>query len=487
MTNRSQGSFQRSFFRGRGLLVLALALGLAVLLLPRYAPNVGSRRSVAQDDDAGVSEARITRLEEPSGARIRARDRPRSTFQTPVKSGVATSATVVQDTSTTDTGTTVPLQQEAYLLALMAMMEMDGRDNALIHYALAAEVAPPHPSSEQVALIELVLREGWDERAEPLLPYLLAWQDAFEKLHFGADLNYARGIGYEMGQNTPGPNYLKIREAPKMLAVYSRYLESQGQGGDALRQLETILSMGRDFNSPDNTIVTNLIGTSFEDFGLRQLSEIVSSDALTPSQLAAANDHLKNVELGQPAIQSVIDGEMQTALNSYREIMSDPAYAEQSKGGESAQDVALSVAEYEKAHQALWTSLSEQFSTPYWERDPVVLSTLSGVIPMPNFTAAEVRFLSVTSRLRQQQIDVAAQRYLSDHQALPRDIETLVNQSYLPSNPVDPFTGTPFTYKPNGDGYQLFGSGPNIGSPQEPDVDWSPTKGVLSGGVIRTR
>ncbi len=499
MTNRSPHPAPRSFPRGRLAIIIAAALAVALILLPRYAPDYAPFSSDTPGrDSAEAHDTKITRLDEASAPRIHPRDSSLGDLARSNKARPATSATRALNPATTDTQTSVPLQQEAYLAAMTAMMEKDGRDNALVHYALAFELAPDRPTDEQAALIKLVMEEGWDERAMPLLPYLLAWQAAFEKLHHGASVKYARGIGVEQGANTPVPNYLKAQNASKMLAVYSRYLASQGRAAEGLQQINTALSMGRDFNSPDNLIISNLVGTAIENVALRQISHLISTNALSPSQLASTLDHLQYIEQGQPHPQSVIDAEMQASLTSIRKIIENPeAFRDENNPNpeiaHTSDGTEISMEQYEEQYRKLWAALSEKFDTPYWERGPGYVSAaeeeIEKTFPVPtvNFFEAEVRFLATTSKLRQQQINIAAQRYIANFQKPPPDINTLVNQNYLPANPVDPFSGNPFTYAPTTDGYQLYGSGPNINSPNNPIEDWNPVNGTISPGVIRTR
>src|SRR5690606_16309254 len=100
-------------------------------------------------------------------------------------------------------------------------------------------------------------------------------------------------------------------------SVYSRYLQSQGKAGEALQQINTALTMGRDFNSPDNLLTSNLLGTAIANVALNQLDYMVDSNLLSPAQLKAAQDRLRLIEQGQFNIQTPIDGEMQALLITF--------------------------------------------------------------------------------------------------------------------------------------------------------------------------
>lgn len=403
-----------------------------------------------------------------------------------------TSVTKVGDISSShtrnklsDDETSEPLYQEQYLAALIAMMEKDGKDNALIHYALAFEMAPDNPTPEQMRLIKQVLEEGWDERASGLLPYLAQWQAAFAEIQKGVDLNYARGIGTEMGANTPVPNFLKAQNAAKMLAVYSRYLESQGKNGQAMDQITMAMTMGRDFNSPDNTMISGLIGTAIQSIGLKQMAAMADAGVFNESNNMSSL--LRKFESGQATMQQIVDTESEMTLVSLNKTLNNPDFQKALENDPSeiySEDrLKQMIQDYEASREINL----EYFSKPYWARDELKLKPDSlEASSLANFKEAEARHLSVISRMRLQQIDFAARDYMADHNAPAPDYGTLVNDGYLaPGGLIDPFTGEGFVYTATDTDYDLYGSGPNIKTPNDPTINWNPTNGTFSEGVIR--
>ena len=53
--------------------------------------------------------------------------------------------------------------------------------------------------------------------------------------------------------------------------------------------------------------------------------------------------------------------------------------------------------------------------------------------------------------------------------------------------PVDPYTGKSFVYEVRGGTYELYGSGPNTKTPNDPRVNYTSNNGTFSEGVIRVR
>ena len=273
--------------------IVALALLLTIGLqhgIDRPVPE-----NLNETDQPG--QTRISKMESGS---------PRSTVgaargQVRLNSGYTSASAVNRLTSATASSaqkTSVPLERDAYMEALLAQMEADGRDNAMVHYAFAMELAPAPPTERQSELISMVLKDGWDDRADELLPYLLQWHHAISQIHQGASLDYAKGIGFDKGIDTPVPDFLKVQLAAKMMAAYSRYLESKGMKYEARRQIQSLMKMGGDFNGSDNVTISHLIGTAVETVALNQLSALSAAGVYTGYEREAIK-YLAALDLGE--------------------------------------------------------------------------------------------------------------------------------------------------------------------------------------------
>ena len=477
-----------------GVILLAVTIGRQLSELPGRSDPATAETAAANSDDHSTH---ITRLDDPSAAEINRTKTGRPSKGSPSGSRSPNTTTTASN-STTEETTESAFKNPAYIRALLEQQEKDGKENALIHYALAFELAPAIPTEEQAKLIKLVMDEGWDERAESLLPYLMAWQDTFREIEAGAAVGYARGIGYEKGFDAPTPNFLTANIAAKLLAVYSRYLASKGQTVEAQKYLSVALTFGSDFGSADNTLISHLIGAAIKTISLRQISDLADANQLGGTERTVLQN-LHDIEQKQLPVTAIIDTEMATALVGIQELKkrreqylagNDPDYPDYLN---VVAELSMSLEQAEQLTKDSWKLQSDYLSKPFWERKPSeyaeILKELNPQegLQLPNFAEVEARMLTVTSKLRQQQIDLAARLYVADHSAPPSTISALVNSNYLPAEPIDPFTGQPFVYAPSGNSYTLYGSGPNIETPNDPNVEYTPVNGTFSEGVIRMR
>jgi tetratricopeptide (TPR) repeat protein len=211
--------------------------------------------------------------------------------------------------------------------ALLEMKEKDGRDNAFIHYIAASWQMPSLPDQQtQAPLINKVMNEGWSEEANALLPYLRSCQPMFAEIRKGAALDYAKGIGFR-GYDTPVPNFLAAQIASKMLCVEGRYFQGQGKYGDALDNYLTVLTMGRDYSSPDNTLISNLISYAVVSIATRQLSKIVLSGHLDRPNLERTLRRLKEIDKTEGNTIQALAGERDCQQTTVRLMREDPEKA----------------------------------------------------------------------------------------------------------------------------------------------------------------
>ena len=147
-----------------------------------------------------------------------------------------------QEKTSGEPSPTKPLEKEmdAYLQALLTMKERDGKENALINYARASILYPGTGALQQDGmddLIRKVMRDGWSSQAETLLPYLNSFGPAFDEIRKGVALNTAHGVSYEMGFQTPVPNFLSFQICSKMLWRPGPPVGEPGQSKERDRKL----------------------------------------------------------------------------------------------------------------------------------------------------------------------------------------------------------------------------------------------------------
>lgn len=463
-----------------GVVMLLVILG--GILLTRY---------------SGPLERPIDGRENPSGTRINATgdgsSRPRAADvaalsrspQMRKDSAPASHRRSVSSGDALTSSTPAPAAGNAYLDALLAQMEQDGLDNAMVHYILATELAPDLPSGKMAELITLVMAEGWDSRADELLPYLMEWQDALEELQKGAALDYSNALG-NAANESPGFNSAKLQYLTKMAAVYARYLESQGQHEEAAHQIRNLMTLGRDLSNAEQMPVSHMLGTAIKAIGVKQISQM------------AANDHLSGYE--RQVIQELArldGGELQTlkSIKAEREFqaasmkkLTDPARFDELTADNDARLSLEQMQHLERLNASMLAEAEEYFSKPYYERGDADVDRLDPLVKslFQNFLGLDVRNHVSTSLLRQAQIDLAIRAFQSDNNRLPGDLSEL-SGTYLSAVPQDPFTGNSFSYKPSGNSFDLYGSNPEIRKPVDPSISYQIQDASTANGALRLR
>lgn len=344
-----------------------------------------------------------------------------------------------------------PAAANAYLDALLAQMEKDGRDNAMIHYILATELAPDLPPGSMADFITLVMAEGWDSRADELLPYLMEWQAALEELQKGAALDYSNALG-NAANESPGFNSVKLQYLSKMAAVYARYLESQGQYEEAAHQIRNLMTMGRDLGNADQMPVSHMLGTAIKAIGVKQISQMAASDHLTGYERQVIQE-LARFDGGELQTLKSIQAERDFQAASMKKL-ADPARFDEVTADNDAKLSLEQMQHLEQLNASMLADAEEYFSKPYYERGEADVDRLDPLVKslFQNFLGLDVRYHVSTSLLRQAQIDLAIREFHSNHNRLPGDLGEL-SGTYLPTVPNDPFTGNSFTYKPSGNSF----------------------------------
>jgi len=374
-----------------------------------------------------------------------------------------------------------------YLRATELLKRKEGRDNALYHYALLDGIYPGNWTGAQNDLANRVIKEGWSEEADPLLPLVAVWQRGFEEIRKGAALDYAQGIGFEKGPRTPVPNFLAVQTAAKMLVVQGRYRKFQGKPAEALDDYLDVLTMGRDFSSPGNLLISHLIGIAVRNIALKPVYNLVYSGVLDRATLERLGDRLRVIDETCGEMDEAFEGERQCHLfaidNNDVKLTPKDIYV----SPEQAPTVKAQVNQY-------WQLQFDYLRTPYWERDPArhkrqTEALLQSSHPllvyaMPNVEEADVRFLVSEANLRLCRIATALALYRLDNDRFPSSLADL-SPTYLDPITVDPFSGELFTYTPNAErtSYRLSSVGP-LRSRGENQPNYDPTNGTMSAGVI---
>ena len=410
-----------------------------------------------------------------------------------------------------------------YLEALLKIKEREKRDNALIYYAVAAWLSPEIPTNRQRELINEILEKGWrSPESDELLPYLESWQRALDKIRQGAALDHAEGIGITKDYNTPIlPNY-----AAKMLCVEGRYLESQDRYAEALDDYLTALTMGRDYTSPGNFLISHLLGCAFDAIALRQIDRLARNGILNEDDNLRALQHVDHIEASFGDTVDAVSLEMASTLHAIHRTLEDPAemtkYIEKTLGPTSSPELvtlwnALFSGDqnirnrfFSKVYlrfiitrnterigpdaEALYDLQTQVLEEP-WYKDPTALNKRFEKqieqshplmrIMMWNPMEAKVRRLRVISSLRQTQLALAVSVWKNRHGEYPDNLDCLFPDPIKACLPIDPFSGMSFHYRsdPIIDSFDLWSVGPDTLN-ENLTILYDSTNGSVSQGDL---
>jgi hypothetical protein len=126
-------------------------------------------------------------------------------------------------------------------------------------------------------------------------------------------------------------------------------------------------------------------------------------------------------------------------------------------------------------------AIIEYSARPYWEMEQAEVDALVGSNPLSDALFPAVMRVAEaearnTARLRGMAIVSAVEWYAQEHGVYPETLDALA-PGYLPSVPQDPFSGRPFPYFVDANGYTVYAAGgdrtDNDGTPGAPSDDGS--------------
>ena len=382
---------------------------------------------------------------------------------------------------------------------LLDLQEKENRPNALLYYVAAGFMIPPIPNNTQKDLIQNVLSEGWSEKAEPLKPYIETWQPAFNLIRKGAVLDYAKGIGSQ-GPLTPVPNFLAAQLGAKALCLEGRYLESLGKHREALEDYLTALTMGRDYMSPGNSLISPLVGVAVISVGTGQIRALVTAGKLAPADLERCRTRLEAIDKDYPSFADAFRVESLHIRWWIDRIRKDGnaegLIAESKMPPETATELRQAVKDIDRIeadHKKLWDTIVRNEETPWWKQNreeynkelerihaashPLVAKTV------PNFLEAGTRGWTARAGLRLARVATGLEIYKLQNGRYPDSLDALTPAQIGAEPPVDPFAGKSFRYRLDGDRYAMWSLGPDSAD-NAAETIYDPTNGTMSQGDI---
>lgn len=396
-----------------------------------------------------------------------------------------------------------PSMDERFMAELLKLKQREGRDNALIHYVKAGQIAKFSNDDMDTLeplkpIIKRVLSDGWDDKASELLPLLQRCQPAFPEIRQGTTLNYAKNIGVPQGMSTPVPQFLAIQTLCQMLCVQGRLLESQGKDADALDHYLLALTMGRDFGARGATMIGALISKACLVISTKQITRLAASGHLDRQALGQLQQRLQQVRESLVPVGDALSQESQCFIFAMEKIRKNPDKMAQDlplfMKGMGQEVITQMLDKLEADNDLLWHYLTQSLQAPFWQRDPKTYqqgldAILAKVHPfvkisVPNVPDFDTRYQVATARLEGARLAVALELFKLDRKSYPATLSELI-PGQLNAPIIDPFTGQPFRYRcaPGGAAYTLWSVGPDRQDSPAAQI-YDPSNGTVSVGDI---
>lgn len=399
-----------------------------------------------------------------------------------------------------------PSSPGAFLTALLAQQQKDGRDNALIHYERAAQFFPGDDDKLSTD-ISNVLKNGWKDNATSQLEaYLAAAKPMLDEMRAGAALDHVKPIP-QHGVSTPVPNTLALMTSAKLLCAEGRRFESDGKYADAIHEYLTVLTISRDLMLPGQSLIAYLVGIADTRLALRQLARTVQSGRLSRADLEqlasrlATTSNTLGIPLEAMRVQYRIGEFELNRLKRDEDRVVELLKWEPFTGKKTHYTRSQALKAFRNAvnlEQQYWDYVFETMRKPFWQWNTIEIDRkfesfvpkarierfVTAMFIPPSFVEIEIRFLVAKSQLLQTAIMTALASHKLDHGSYPEKLADLV-PAYVPAIPLDPFTGKAFEYPldRSGQTYTLRGAGPTRKIPAT-HLLYDPTNGIVSSGQV---
>jgi hypothetical protein len=361
--------------------------------------------------------------------------------------------------------------------------EIPDQDNAALAYNAAFKAIQDQPplklEGDNPPPDNLFSQLGWVAREFNKHPDDLQGAGNFEMLlrdpsvsEFFSSVERASGIpgyrqntDYKAGPAAKLPHLSDNLTLAQILSAKAIYDARAGRGADAWRTVECSLKL--------------LNATRDEPFLISQLARM--------SQLAVANQTIRTVtELWPPdaaACKEVRDELQQidlqsslvTAFGGERLFVVDWALTSTLLGYIAPWDRAASLKAFRESCRDVQRQRfgTEKVNFPEY-RESVPPYCIMTRLMVPGIESAGQRLSFSFSDAEITRLGLAAVRYKQEHGAYPPDLRAFGAQDIL-----DPFTGQPFIYRPEPNGFLLYSVGPDLADDGGTDYDYKKTKGDI--------
>lgn len=321
-------------------------------------------------------------------------------------------------------------------------------DNAAHYFLLAYEMST-NADNEMLLqkFLELGVRGWQDPEVQELLERMAP---IFETIRKGLEVGNADMPDALVDSDEMLPYMAWWRTLGRASVTRANFFEAQADYAAAIDEYTTLLSFASEVPR-GSAVIHGLVGYAISGMSTAGLQNLIESGQVDASMYASLARGLIDLDLEGLTAFDLLDGELGFAQ---RQIQRNPAYS-----GEALQEM---VNEY----YGHLEQLGEWFALPYPELKEQDIEALVGTNIMSQagvialFRTADASARNQAS-VRATATMAALEGYRAEHGEYPPALDALA-PSYLPTVPIDPFTGAPLIYRTGDGGYTLYSTGADM-------------------------
>ena len=258
-----------------------------------------------------------------------------------------------------------------------------------------------------------------------------------------------------------------FRSLGRLLQIQQYVFLADGRDVDALQTARTALRIGRVVRS--DSLLTGLAGMAISTGCLKSLGRYLDRFSAPDCEtlFLICREWLAQ---GDP-LPPIVEAERKVGLGSLAKLRAQAA----AEPGAKPDDVNPLFAKMEKSLGEFYDQLGTEVRKPAWQRGPLPTPKMADDDPgaaivgllVPALQQAMDRHTQEVAMVQLLACHAAVRRYRWEHDRLPPSLPELEIGDLI----LDPFTGTPFKFEPQGTRYRLTSAGPRAKADDPDAVD----------------
>ncbi len=291
-------------------------------------------------------------------------------------------------------------------------------------------------------------------------------------------------VDWEAGADATFPHWARMREAARMLGVRARVLSADGRTDEALADCATVFRFVEQARTEPG-LIAQLVAIALHGIIVPALEETLSSGAPSPQACRDTFDQLRPSAERPPVVRA-----MECELNLHLWVFDYVRHAPSADvvsmwriGHEASRWQWAGIVLYrtvgrpllnldQLAALRLWADYLDAFDLPWPESQERVTETDAALHELPlwrNMVTQQIfpvytRFVWTRERgvasVRAAQVALAVAARRAERDSYPASLADLQAEGW--DLPTDPFSGEPFRYRREGDGFVVWSIGPDM-------------------------